>query len=91
MCINECLGILMLCVCVCVCVCVLAHITVTVTLSGSDSGFLGVSSVLLIRQAVASEQTHSQLLTHPSVNLQKEESLHVLIQVFFFLLLSRVH
>lgn len=35
--------------------CVLARIIVTVTLSGSDSGFLGVSSVLLIRGAVASE------------------------------------
>lgn len=43
--------------CVCVCASVLAHITVTVTLSRSDSGFLGVSSVLLIRGAVASEQT----------------------------------
>lgn len=75
---------------VCLHACVLAHITVTVTFSGSDSCFLGVSSVLPIRGSVASEQnTRLQLLARIQSESIKEASIHALIQVC--LLLSRVH
>lgn len=74
---------------VCLRACVLARITVMLTLSRSDSGFLGVSSVLLIRGAAASEPrqlTHSLHVISESI---KEAPIDVLIQVC--LLLSRVH